>query len=189
MYTNDLNKISEEDKTKTFRPNYTVTEINFIELLNYYYPTIKQGEIQYILEKINIANITIDDLEYVSEMILPHLQIIWDAYINSYPTQANIIDYALESFFHFNWDNSEKEYARKRIIEEIKEKAEKQNTLVSKKSYHTTEYIKNNFVKNLHIRHINFEDDYKEPYWSDSPFYNDDLDWNEQSEEFYNDVL
>jgi hypothetical protein len=184
-----FNLSEEENKVKIIRPIYTVTETNLIELLDYYFPNVKHGDIQSRISIINIAKITLDDLEYVAEMILPHLQLIWSAFEDEYPTQSNIIDFALETFYDFNWDNSEKEYARKRVIESIKKEAESQKTLRNKNTHQSKEFIEKTFLKNLHMGRI--PPDYEKPshYWSDSQYYNDDLDWNEQSEEFYNDVL
>lgn len=86
-----------ENNNKPFRFSGNLTEENVIELLDYYYPSLKRGNIKRFIENINKAKITFGELVYLAEKISPHLQTILDM-VSEKPTQVDVLDFAIEIF-------------------------------------------------------------------------------------------
>lgn len=102
-----------------YRPFYKVNENNILELMDYYFPGLEKGDYISLTKRIIQSKISLNELEYISEKLLPHLQIIWYS-VRENPTQANLLDYAIECFVDNNWDSSEKELERINTITELK---------------------------------------------------------------------
>jgi len=193
------------NRPKRYRPLYSVTEENLIQLLDYYFPNLKRGDIDSFLTSIKRTKIKLNELEYYAEQIYPHLYSIWNM-LGKIPTQINILDYALESFVDYNWDNSEKEFARKKIIEKIRENKNTVPKYEHFKEYHSIHDISYYIIEEAFYDYSycyeqendevgwaesSYYDEWEEeePSWRESKYYNDMADWNDQSGEFWDDVL
>ncbi len=86
-----------ENNYKPFRFSGSLTEDNIMELLDYYYPSLKRGNIKRFIENIIKAKISFGELVYLAEKISPHLQTIQDM-LGEKPTQVDVLDFAIEIF-------------------------------------------------------------------------------------------
>jgi hypothetical protein len=101
---------------------YPLNEENLQSLLDYYFPFLFRGNIKVLLVELRAMRLTLKDLEYASEKILPFISFITER-IGGNPTQTNILDYAVEIFLYSGTDYPERAPERTEIIKVICSKA------------------------------------------------------------------
>lgn len=101
---------------------YPLTEQNLQALLDYYFPFLPPGNIQQLHIELKGTGITLKDLEYASEKILPFISFINERIKHS-STQTNILDYAVEIFLIHDIDSYRLSPERIEIIKIIKSKS------------------------------------------------------------------
>lgn len=157
--------------TVNLKPYYPLNSSNVQALLDTVFPSATRSDVEELVVKIKNAQLELDELEKCSLKLVTISTSYWfiDFMSKSKPTQSNLLQYAIEAFIDVAWDLSEKNEERMNIITKIK-----------------SEYgIIDNDVLGM------FTSTYGEveKSWHDSPFYDDNLDDNEQSADFWDDVL
>lgn len=101
---------------------YPLNAENLQALLDYRFHFLPRGNVNLFLSEIKGTGITLKDLEYASEKILPYIPLISER-IGSEPIQTNILGYAVEIFlfseFNFKYMSPE----RLEIVKIIKTKS------------------------------------------------------------------
>jgi hypothetical protein len=191
-------------ESKKYRPVYKVTEENLIQLLDYYFPNLMRGDMDSFLKSMIRTNINLNELEYYAEQIYPFLRVIREM-LEKIPTQINILDYALEIFLDTDWDRSEKEIERIKIIEDLREYKNDVLKYNHSKEYHSVNDIsyyiidqaffdigysdEQDYEESRGAGSDYYDDEYEGPDWTESEYYDDDLEWNEQGGDFWDDVI
>jgi hypothetical protein len=101
---------------------YPLNKINLQALLDYFFPHLPESNLDYLFNDIEKYNITLNELELLAIRILPFVEIIRDR-LNNTLTQTNVMDYAIESFISFEFDDVERAPERVDIIKLIRESA------------------------------------------------------------------
>lgn len=177
-------------QSKQFRPEYNITKENLIQLLDYYFPYLEQGDIDNFYKNIIQANYKLNELEFIAEKILSRLSSLQHM-LDKKPSQVNILDYALEIYVDQSWDNSEKDVNRINIIEKFKESENVIERYHHLKNYYSKDDISFHFVVpalTYFDSCLDYEND-NEPSYTESEYYDDDLDWSEQGGDFWDDVI
>ena len=101
---------------------YPLTEENLQALLTYFFPNSPRGKLTDAVKELNNMRITLQELEYSFEKILPLLSVIAEQ-IGNIPTQTNILDYSVESFLDQEYCNYNIDQERREIINLLRERA------------------------------------------------------------------
>jgi hypothetical protein len=101
---------------------YPLTEENLQALLTYFFPNSPRGNLKDIVKELNNQRISLHELEYSFEQILPLISVITEK-IGDIPTQTNILDYSVESFLDQEYCNYNIDGERREIINILREKA------------------------------------------------------------------
>jgi len=101
---------------------YPLTEENLQALLTHFFPNSPRGDLRDIVRELNNMRITLQELEYSFEKILPLISVINEK-IGDSPTQTNILDYSVESFLDQEYCNYNIDQERREIINLLRERA------------------------------------------------------------------
>jgi hypothetical protein len=101
---------------------YPLNEINLQALLNYYFPFLTSGNISELFKELDKNKLTLNDLEFAAQKILPFLYLIRERLTGNL-TQKNALDYAVEIFLYTNADFSDRAPERIEIIKLIRSEA------------------------------------------------------------------
>lgn len=101
---------------------YPLTEENLQALLTHFFPNSPRGNLKNVVKELNNMRITLQELEYSFEKILPLLSVITEK-IGDVPTQTNILDYSVESFLDQEYCNYNIDQERREIINLLREQA------------------------------------------------------------------
>ena len=101
---------------------YPLTEENLQALLTHFFPNSPRGNLKDVVKELNNMRITLQELEYSFEKILPLLSVITEK-IGDVPTQTNILDYSVESFLDQEYCNYNIDQERREIINLLREQA------------------------------------------------------------------
>jgi hypothetical protein len=101
---------------------YPLNEENLKALLNYYFPFLPGGNVKRLLTELKGLALTLKELEYASEKILPFISLIGER-IGKNPTQTNILDYSVEIFLDPDINYSDRSPDRIEIIKAIRTRA------------------------------------------------------------------
>jgi hypothetical protein len=101
---------------------YPLTEENLQALLTHFFPNSPRGDLREIVRELNNMRITLLEIEYSFEKILPLISVINEK-IGDNPTQTNILDYSVESFLDQEYCNYNIDQERREIINLLRERA------------------------------------------------------------------
>lgn len=101
---------------------YPLSEENLQALLAYYVPYYPQGNLKRLNKEIKNFKLTLKELEFSLQKIIPLIPIICER-LNDIPTQANILDYSIETFLIEEGNETEADQYRIGIIETLKDSA------------------------------------------------------------------
>jgi len=101
---------------------YPLSEENLQALLAYYVPHYPKGNLERLNNEIKSLKLTLKELEYSLQKILPLIPIICER-LNNIPTQSNILDYSIETFLIEELNETEADQYRLGIIETLKDSA------------------------------------------------------------------
>jgi hypothetical protein len=101
---------------------YPLTEENLQALLTHFFPNSPRGDLREIVRELNNMRITLLEIEYSFEKILPLISVINEK-IGDNPTQTNILDYSVESFLDKEYCNYNIDQERREIINLLRERA------------------------------------------------------------------
>ncbi|UCH65979.1 MAG: hypothetical protein JSW63_02260 [Ignavibacterium sp.] len=101
---------------------YPLTEENLQALLTYFFPNSPRGNLKDVVKELNNMRISLHELEYSFEKILPLISVITEK-IGDIPTQTNILDYSVESFLDQEYCNYNIDGERREIINLLRERA------------------------------------------------------------------
>ncbi len=101
---------------------YPLSEENLQALLAYYIPYYPQGNLKRLNKEIKNFKLTLKELEFSLQKIIPLIPIICER-LNDIPTQANILDYSIETFLIEEGNETEADQYRIGIIETLKDSA------------------------------------------------------------------
>ncbi len=101
---------------------YPLSEENLQALLAYYVPYYPKGNLKRLNNEIRSFKLTLKELEYSLQKIIPLIPIICER-LNTIPTQANILDYSIETFLIEELNETEADQDRIGIIETLKDSA------------------------------------------------------------------
>jgi hypothetical protein len=76
---------------------YPLNEQNLQALLDYYFPFLPAGNVHQLLIELRGTGLTLKELEYASEKILPFIPFINEK-LKGTASQTNILDYSVEVF-------------------------------------------------------------------------------------------
>jgi len=101
---------------------YPLSEENLQALLSYYVPYYPKGNLKRLNKEIKNFKLTLKELEFSLQKIIPLIPIICER-LNDIPTQANILDYSIETFLIEEVNETEADQYRIGIIETLKDSA------------------------------------------------------------------
>jgi hypothetical protein len=101
---------------------YPLTEENLQALLTHYFPNSPRGDLNSIVKELNDMRLTLQELEYSFDKISPLISVICEK-IGAPPTQANILDYSVETFLDQEYCNYNIDGERREIINLLRERA------------------------------------------------------------------
>lgn len=101
---------------------YPLNEENLRALLDYYFSFLPEGNVQQLLSELRGLDLTLKDLEYASEKILPFIPIISER-LGEYPTQTNVLNYSAEIFLNSDINYFDMSPERIEIIKAVRTKA------------------------------------------------------------------
>ncbi len=101
---------------------YPLSEENLQALLAYYVPYYPKGNLKRLNKEIKNFKLTLKELEFSLQKIIPLIPIICER-LNDIPTQANILDYSIETFLIEEGNETEADQYRIGIIETLKDSA------------------------------------------------------------------
>ena len=101
---------------------YPLNVENLQALLDYYYPSLQPGNVNQLWAEIKGTDITLIDLEYASEKILPFVSFIIEK-LKGRAAQTNMLGYAVEIFLTGDIDYHYLSTERIEIIKAVRAKA------------------------------------------------------------------